>query len=187
VPRSIVRPALAVALVAAALAGCGLGAGSELDGDGVELRVTRDFGQELLSSERRTTIREDQTVMRLLRSANDIETRYGGNFVQFSRGWKRLKRDGAYGDFVRRSSKRGQTVTATVDGGQRVALIGRKLRRGGKLRVIVGGQNRLIRLRGTPRFRDVLWVSEPLPPGEQTLRLRSGRNPSEIDAVAVHP
>lgn len=107
--------------------------------------------------------------------------------IQFERGWKRLKRDGAYGGFVRRSTRPGQRVTATVDGGQRVALIGRKLRRGGKLRVIVGGQNKLVRLRGTPRFRDVLWVSKPLPPGRHTLRLRSGRNPSEIDAVAVLP
>lgn len=80
--RPPARLALAVALVAAALAGCGLGAGSELEGDGVELRVTRDFGQERLTSERRATIREDQTAMRLLRGGADVETRYGGNFVQ---------------------------------------------------------------------------------------------------------
>jgi hypothetical protein len=107
--------------------------------------------------------------------------------IRFERGWKRLERKGAWGGFVRRSTRRGRTVTASVEGGGRVALIGRKLRRGGKLRVIVDDQNRLIRLRGTPRFRDVLWVSEPLPRGRHILKLRSGRNPSEIDAVAVFP
>jgi hypothetical protein len=72
---------LAVALLAAG-AGCGLGPGGDQSGDGVSLRVTRDFGDRLLSSERRDKVRQDQTVMRLLRSTSDVETRYGGNFVQ---------------------------------------------------------------------------------------------------------
>ena len=72
---------LAVALLAAG-AGCGLGPGGDQSGDGVSLRVTRDFGDRLLSSERRDKVRRDQTVMRLLRSTSDVETRYGGNFVQ---------------------------------------------------------------------------------------------------------
>lgn len=71
-----------VAAILAAGAGCGLGPGGEQDGDGVTVRVTRDFGSELLSSERRNAVREDQTVMRLLRSTSDVETRYSGNFVQ---------------------------------------------------------------------------------------------------------
>jgi hypothetical protein len=79
--RRLLALCLAVAVLAAG-AGCGLGPGGEQDGDGVTLRVTRDFGSELLSSERREAIRQDQTVMRLLRSTNDVETRYGGNFVQ---------------------------------------------------------------------------------------------------------
>jgi Domain of unknown function (DUF4430) len=76
------RPALA-ALAAAAvlLGGCGLGAGDEQEG-GAELRVTRDFGHEVVGSTRLDTLREDQTVMRLLRSEFDVETRYGGRFVQ---------------------------------------------------------------------------------------------------------
>jgi len=72
---------LTVALLAAG-AGCGLGPGGDQAGDGVQLRVTRDFGERLLSSTRRERVREDQTVMRLLRSTSDVETRYGGNFVQ---------------------------------------------------------------------------------------------------------
>jgi Domain of unknown function (DUF4430) len=75
------RSVLAVLAVAALLGGCGLGAGEEQQG-GAELRVTRDFGHEELGSARLDTLREDQTVMRLLRSEFDVETRYGGRFVQ---------------------------------------------------------------------------------------------------------
>jgi hypothetical protein len=76
------RPALAaLAAAAALLGGCGLGAGEEQEG-GAELRVTRDFGHEELGSARLDTLREDQTVMRLLRSEFDVETRFGGRFVQ---------------------------------------------------------------------------------------------------------
>ncbi len=76
------RPALAaLAAAAALLGGCGLGAGEEQEG-GAKLRVTRDFGHEELGSARLDALREDQTVMRLLRSEFDVETRFGGRFVQ---------------------------------------------------------------------------------------------------------
>jgi hypothetical protein len=68
-----------------ALAGCGLGPGREQAG-GVELRVTRDFGHERVGSERIRRVREDETVMRLLRSRFPVKTRYGGRFVQAIRG-----------------------------------------------------------------------------------------------------
>jgi hypothetical protein len=69
-------------VAAAALAsGCGLGAGDEREG-GAQLRVTRDFGYKELGSARLDTLREDQTVMRFLRSEFDVETRFGGRFVQ---------------------------------------------------------------------------------------------------------
>jgi hypothetical protein len=74
-----VRRALALLLVA--VAGCGFGAGDELEG-GAELRVTRDFGHAELGSARIDTLHEDETVMRLLRSEFDVETRFGGRFVQ---------------------------------------------------------------------------------------------------------
>ena len=67
--------------LASALAGCGLGQGEERQG-GAELRVTRDFGKQLLNAERVEQVRNDQTVMRLLRAGNRVETRYGGRFVQ---------------------------------------------------------------------------------------------------------
>src|ERR687896_38629 len=76
------RCAVALLAVAASLlGGCGLGAGEEQDG-GAQLRVTRDFGHEVLGAVRLDTLREDQTVMRLLRSEFDVGTRFGGRFVQ---------------------------------------------------------------------------------------------------------
>jgi hypothetical protein len=75
------RVLAALLLAAALLTGCGFGAGDERDG-GAELRVTRDFGHEELGSARVDTLREDQTVMRLLRSEFDVGTRFGGRFVQ---------------------------------------------------------------------------------------------------------
>jgi hypothetical protein len=75
------RPLAALALCAALLSGCGLGPGDEREG-GADLRVTRDFGHAELGSARLDTLREDQTVMRFLRSEFDVETRFGGRFVQ---------------------------------------------------------------------------------------------------------
>ena len=80
IPRSALRSACLLAL-SGALAGCGLGPGEEREG-GAELRVTRDFGKRLLKAERVEKVRDDQTVMRLLRANNDVKTRYGGRFVQ---------------------------------------------------------------------------------------------------------
>jgi hypothetical protein len=79
-PRRLLACIAAAAV--AALAGCSLGAGEERGGAGVDLRVTRDFGQRELLAETDLAIREDETVMRLLRANADVETRFGGNFVQ---------------------------------------------------------------------------------------------------------
>jgi hypothetical protein len=68
-------------LAAALLGGCGLGAGEEQEG-GARLRVTRDFGHQELGSVRVESLREDETVMRLLRSGFQVDTRFGGRFVQ---------------------------------------------------------------------------------------------------------
>ncbi|MBA2504997.1 MAG: DUF4430 domain-containing protein [Thermoleophilaceae bacterium] len=64
------------------LAGCGVGPGEEKDA-GAQLRVTRDFGQELLAEAAADPIREGETVMRLLRSREKrVDTSYGGKFVK---------------------------------------------------------------------------------------------------------
>jgi Domain of unknown function (DUF4430) len=86
------RRAVLVLLVAA-LPGCGLGEGEARQG-GAELRVTRDFGHERLGATRLDRVREDQTVMRLLRSRFRVDTRYGGRFVQAVDG---LRGQGASG------------------------------------------------------------------------------------------
>jgi Domain of unknown function (DUF4430) len=76
-----VRSLLCALLTALLLAGCGLGEGEEREG-GAQLRVTRDFGHSRLGGARLDTLREDQTVMRFLRSEFDVDTRFGGRFVQ---------------------------------------------------------------------------------------------------------
>jgi hypothetical protein len=63
-------------------AGCGLGEGNERAGGGATLRVTRDFGRSELGEVRLDSVREGQTVMRMLRSEFDVTTRFGGRFVQ---------------------------------------------------------------------------------------------------------
>jgi hypothetical protein len=75
------RVLAALAFAATLLTGCGFGPGEEQEG-GAQLRVTRDFGHEEIGSARVDTLPEDQTVMRLLRSAFDVGTRFGGRFVQ---------------------------------------------------------------------------------------------------------
>ena len=88
-------PALLLCL---ALAGCGFGEGAPT-GD-VTLTVTRDFGNERLhegiDSE---TASEGDTVMRLLQDAYDVETRYGGGFVQEVDGIKGGRVDGRQADW----------------------------------------------------------------------------------------
>jgi hypothetical protein len=74
--------ALLVAALAPAAAGCGLGEGSERPGGGATLRVTRDFGHRELGSTQLDSVREGQTVMRMLRSDFDVTTRFGGRFVK---------------------------------------------------------------------------------------------------------
>ena len=76
-----VLAALACAAAVAVPAGCGLGEGDEQAG-GATLRVTRDFGRAELGSADTETLRDGGTVMRFLRSEFDVETRFGGGFVQ---------------------------------------------------------------------------------------------------------
>ena len=78
-----------VALIAAALllGGCGIGPGEEQEG-GAVIRVTRDFGHEEIASTATKTLQEDETVMRMMQSKFDVETRFGGRFVQSIDGVK---------------------------------------------------------------------------------------------------
>ena len=71
--------AAALALCATAVAGCGLGPGKD-EGD-VELTVSRDYGTKVML-QTSDSIRESDTVIRLLDRNADITTRYGGGFIQ---------------------------------------------------------------------------------------------------------
>ena len=73
--------ALALAGCGLATAGCGFGEGEEREG-GASVRVTRDFGHSEVGAARVARVREDQTVMKLLQSEFDVDTRFGGRFVQ---------------------------------------------------------------------------------------------------------
>ena len=72
-------PAAAAALCAAVVAGCGLGPG-ENSGE-VELTITRDYGASVIE-QATEPIDESDTVLRVLDRSADLETRYGGGFVQ---------------------------------------------------------------------------------------------------------
>ena len=70
------------------LSACGVGAGPELDG-AARLEVTRDFGQEFLGGTARVAnVHESDTVMRFLQKTHDVETSFGGGFVDSIDGVK---------------------------------------------------------------------------------------------------
>jgi hypothetical protein len=70
-----------VLAAAAAASGCGLGPGEKTASEG-SLTVTRDFGEEPIGRHSVGGVSESDTVMRLLQRDFEVETRYGGNFVQ---------------------------------------------------------------------------------------------------------
>jgi len=78
------KRALAAALLASlavAAPGCGFGPGEEQASEG-SLTVTRDFGTEPIGRKGVAGVSESDTVMRLLQRDFEVETRFGGNFVQ---------------------------------------------------------------------------------------------------------
>jgi hypothetical protein len=106
---------------------------------------------------------------------------------RFSRGWKRVRADAAWGKTVVRASEAGRAARLRFRGTQ-VALIGRKLPRGGRLRVTIDGRSRVLRVRGRSGHRSVLWTSRRLSPGGHSLGIRSlGGGTVELDAVAPLP
>jgi hypothetical protein len=94
--RSRIRAGLAataVALLATALAGCGLGAGPEASD--TQLMVSKDFGAEPIVQTDQPKTGGSDTVMRLLqRNAPKVQTRFGGGFVQSIDGVSGGQRDG---------------------------------------------------------------------------------------------
>ena len=75
-----IRARLGLAALAALLAGCGPGAGGA--SPDVRLTVTDDFGRETLIEQDPVDTASTDTVMRVLQRYADVDTRYGGGFVQ---------------------------------------------------------------------------------------------------------
>jgi Domain of unknown function (DUF4430) len=84
---------LLLVLTATVAGGCGLGAGDSKDGSAT-LLVTRDFGSRQLGSGDVDPIPGGETAMRLLQRDFDVETRYGGGFVQSINGVAGGREDG---------------------------------------------------------------------------------------------
>jgi hypothetical protein len=74
------RTALVALAAAAALGGCGLGAGRGTSGASVV--VTQEFGARDVGSLSASKIPGSETVMRMLQRSFRVQTRYGGGFVQ---------------------------------------------------------------------------------------------------------
>ena len=106
---------------------------------------------------------------------------------KLSSDWQRSRSSSAWGGTVVRAEKAGASATLRFTG-RSVALIGRKLAKGGRLRVTLDGKSRTLRVRGRSGSRTVLWTSSRLKAGSHLLRLRTlGGGPVELDAVAPRP
>lgn len=90
---------LAVLLAAFVAASCGVGAGES--SDGVQLRVTSDFGKNVIADETDLKTSGEETVMRLLqRNVDGVKTRFGGAFVQEIEGVAGGERNGQSVDWL---------------------------------------------------------------------------------------
>jgi hypothetical protein len=104
--------------------------------------------------------------------------------LRYSKGWKRLKASGAWGGRVVRTSHAGATARMSYTG-RRVALVGRKLRNGGRLLLTIDGHRKVLKLRGKPHQRSLLYLSASRKSKRHRLRLKAlGGGPVEFDAVA---
>lgn len=116
--RLVALLGVAAALVAG---GCGVGAGE--GSEDVELVVTRDFGASTMSELPPERAEGSETVMRLLQRHLDVETRYGGGFVQTINGVAGGRDDGRPVDwfFYVNGVEADQGSTSTqLHGGDRV-------------------------------------------------------------------
>jgi hypothetical protein len=114
---------------------------------------------------------------------DDRDARY----LRLGKGWKRLRRKRAWSGTVVRSTRKSAAARMRFRG-RRVVLIGRRLAKGGRLRVTVDGRSRVVSLKGRPRYKRVLFRSRRLRAGRHSLRFVAlGRSPVELDAVGPLP
>jgi hypothetical protein len=118
--------ALATALAAASLllgaAGCTIGP-DEGDSGGASLTITRDFGATKLLRSSVDSIPGGETVMRFLQRRADVETRYGGRFVNAIDGVRSSSEGGERRDWFYYVNGIEADVGATdrdLEGGDRV-------------------------------------------------------------------
>jgi hypothetical protein len=117
------RARTAVAAIAAATAaGCGFGPGESSEGEAT-LTVTRDYGAESLLEATESDPPESETVLRMLDGEAEIETRYGGGFVQSIDGVAGAVEDGRTSDwffFVNGIESDRGAAEVPVRGGDRI-------------------------------------------------------------------
>jgi hypothetical protein len=90
--------ALLVLLGAVVLGACGVGAGDS-DSQGATLTVSRDFGRRALTEKRAETVPGSETVMRFLQRYAEVDTGYGGRFVDAIEGLRSGSRRGERRDW----------------------------------------------------------------------------------------
>jgi uncharacterized protein DUF4430 len=83
--RHSILGALLVLLGAVAFSACGVGSGDS-DPKGATLTVSRDFGRRVLIEKRAETVPGGETVMRFLQRYAEVDTGYGGRFVNAIEG-----------------------------------------------------------------------------------------------------
>jgi hypothetical protein len=108
--------------------------------------------------------------------------------LRFSKqGWKVLSRQGAWQLSTSRATRAGSSASLRFTGSG-ATIVTRKLPNGGRVRIAVDGDSKVVSLKGKGRFRRKLVATKALQAGEHTLRMTSlGRAPIEIDAIAVRP
>jgi hypothetical protein len=107
--------------------------------------------------------------------------------VKLSRGWREVVRKGSWGKRMARTTRKGQTMRVRFRG-RGAALIGRRLRHGGRVRVTVDGWTTVRRLRGRDAASRILIGTKALKQGNHVMKLRTlGGGPVAIDAVGVEP
>lgn len=108
--------------------------------------------------------------------------------LRFSkRGWKVLSRQGAWQLSTSRAVRPGASASLRFTG-TKATIVTRELPNGGRVRITVDGDSKVVSLKGKGRFRSKLVATGKLEPGRHTLRVTSlDRAPVEIDAVAVKP
>ena len=77
-----VKRLLGLLVLCAAFAGCGFGAGESPPPGDTEVTVSRNFGAVEIGHDTRKSIPGGETIMRQLQRKFEVETRYGGGFVQ---------------------------------------------------------------------------------------------------------